>query len=251
MKMKKNRAKMKNKKDQAIGLNVHLKELRKRLVAVAIAFVIVMLAVFQFTPSIVDHFVTIAVDFGYRLVYLAPAELFAQYIKVALVISLAVLIPFIIYQIWAFCSPGLSKKERRYFLGGVSFGLVFFVVGIAFAYTTILPFMLRFFFEVNTSSMIEASISVSNYVSFIISTLLMFGLIFEMPVLISILSLIGLLNANLLIKGRKFVIVMIFLVCAIITPPDVVSQIMTSIPMILLFELSIGLSKVIGKRKAK
>lgn len=240
---------MKSNTDQAIGLNVHLKELRKRLVAVVIAFVIVIFAIFQFAPSIVEHFVSIAVEFGYRLVYLAPAELFGQYIKVALVISIAVLIPFIIYQIWAFCSPGLSKKERKLFLGGVSFGLIFFALGIAFAYVTILPFMLQFFFEVNTSSMIEASISVSNYVSFIISTLLMFGFIFEMPVLISILSLLGVLNANLLIKGRKFIIVLIFLVCAIITPPDVVSQILTAIPMILLFELSIGLSKLIGKRK--
>lgn len=240
---------MKSNTDQAIGLNVHLKELRKRLITVVISFVVAILVVFQFTPSIVEHFVKIAVKFGYRLVYLAPAELFGQYIKVALVISIAVIIPFLIYHIWAFCSPGLSKKERKLFLGGVIFGLIFFVIGIVFAYVTILPFMLRFFFEVNTSSVIEASISVSNYVSFIISTLLMFGFIFEMPVLISILSLLGVLNANLLIKGRKFIIVLIFLVCAIITPPDVVSQIMTSIPMILLFELSIGLSKLIGKRK--
>ena len=240
---------MKRNTDQAIGLNVHLKELRKRLVAVVIAFVLAILVVFQFTPSIVDHFVSIAARFGYRLVYLAPAELFGQYIKVAIVITIAVLIPFIIYQVWAFCSPGLSKKERGYFLGGISFGLLFFTIGIAFAYMTILPFMLRFFFEVNTSSMIQASISVSNYVSFIISTLLMFGLIFEMPVLISILSLLGVLNATLLMKGRRVIIVLIFFICAVITPPDVVSQIMTSIPMILLFELSIGLSKWIGKRR--
>lgn len=241
--------KQNKKTDEAIGLTAHLKELRSRILVVVAVFVVAILVSFQFVPGIVEHFVNIAVEIGYSLVYLAPAELFGQYVKVALVVSLCVLLPFIVYQIWAFCSPGLSKRENVYFIRAVSFGFISFVVGVIFAYFTILPFMLQFFYEVNSSSVITASISVANYVTFLLSTMLMFGAVFEMPVLISILTALGIINDSLLLKGRKLVIVVIFFVCAIITPPDIVSQIMVAIPMILLYELSIGISQIIGKKK--
>lgn len=243
--------KTKNKKDQKASLKSHLVELRKRIVTMVVTFLIVIIPAFEFAPYIVEYFCDIAVSYGYKIVYLSPTELFTQYIKVTLVIGISILIPLMIYHIWAFCKPGLKKKENRYFIGAVSFGFLSFVAGIVFSYYTILPFMLQFFISVNTSSNIAASISVANYIGFILSTLLIFGCIFEMPVIISTLSLLRIVKAELLKKGRKVVIVGIFFICAIITPPDVVSQIMVAIPMIMLYEVSIFISSLIEKQRNK
>ena len=249
LKKLKKKGNKKKDQDQTASLSSHLKELRKRIMVIAIVFLILVIPAFEIAPYIVEYFVDIAVAFGYRLIYLAPAELFTQYIKVTLVVSFSALLPLIFYQIWAFCRPGLKKKENLYFVGAVVFGFISFIIGVIFAYFTILPFMLQFFLSVNISSTITANISVSNYISFILSTLLTFGIIFEMPVII--LTAIGLLKSSFLEKGRKVIIVLIFLICAIITPPDIVSQIMVAIPMILLYQLSIIISHLIEKKKNK
>lgn len=251
MNLKKLTKKFSKKKDEATSLSSHLKELRKRIVAIAIVFIILVIPAFEVAPYIVEYFVDIAVKYGYNLIYLAPAELFTQYIKVTLVISFSALLPFIFYQIWSFCRPGLKKKENGYFISAVVFGFISFIVGVVFAYFTILPFMLQFFFSVNISSTITANISVSNYISFILSTLLTFGLIFEMPVIITILTALGILKSSFLEKGKKVIIVLIFFICAIITPPDIVSQIMVALPMILLYQFSIAISRLIEKKKMK
>lgn len=238
-----------SKVDVAANLSTHLTELRNRIMVVLAALVVSIIIGFQFAPYIVEQLVQIAKRYGYALVYLAPAELFGQYIKVTLVMSVSVIMPFILYQLWAFCRPGLKDQENKYFVRTMIFGFLCFVIGVVFAYYTILPFMLQFFIQVNISSTIQASISVSNYISFILSTFLTFGIIFEMPVVISTLTGLGLLTPKLLTKSRKVVIVLIFFICAIITPPDVVSQVMMAIPMVLLYELSARISSIIYKRK--
>lgn len=232
-----------------MGLVEHLGELRGRLVKIAITLAIAFLICFNFSHVIVNTLVDVARVYGYKLIYLAPAELFMQYIKVALIASVICALPIILYQIWAFLKPGLSKRENRLLLCSLFFGLVCFVIGIFFAYKLIFPFMLSFFININLSSHITASISISNYISFVITSLTTFGVIFEMPVVIALLTKLGLLKPEWLVEGRKLVIIVIFIVCAVITPPDVVSQLMVAIPMILLFEISIRISQFLNKSK--
>ena len=127
------------------------------------------------------------------------------------------------------------------------FGLLFFVVGVLFAYYISVPFMLYFLKEFGAGSDIIASISIQEYVMFLTTVFMIFGVIFEMPVISVLLSLVGVLMAKYLIKARKPAIIIIFIVAAIVTPPDIVSQIMVAVPMVALYELSIVLCRIFSK----
>lgn len=234
---------------KAVSITVHFKELRKRLITTFVAFLLCFLICFNFAADLVQFLSQMAIEYGYQLIYLAPTELFGQYIKVALIVSVSTVMPLLIFQIFAFCKPGLKEKEKKYFLQTILSGFGCFIIGLIFAFYIILPFMLRFFIEISNDSIIQASISISNYVNFIISILLMFGIIFEMPVVVTLLTRLHLVNPKFLKRIRKLVIVLIFIICAIITPPDIISQIMVAIPMILLYEASIQISSMLYRKK--
>ena len=237
--------------DGTMGLTDHLRELRNRMVIIVISAVIGFVICFWFSARIVDFLVDVAVRYGYELVYLSPSELFLQYMKVGLIGAIVIMSPVILFQIWGFLKPGLTKKERKVLLPSLFFGLLCFIVGVAFAYFIMMPFMLSFFFNVNISQNIAASISVENYLNFILSISLTMGLVFELPVVIAILSLFGLVSPDLLKKGRKPAIVLIFIIGALITPPDITSQIMVAVPMIFLYQISITVSSIIYKNRKK
>lgn len=229
----------------------HLSELRRRLVAVAVVFLASAVVCFHFSNLAVEELVRIAVGAGYRLVYLAPAEMFSQYIKVSLVGALSLSVPLILYEVLAFVRPGLKKKETRMLALALLSGLVFFVGGVVFSFLLIFPFLLTFFFNINASSYVVASVSIANYIDFVMTTLVTFGVIFEMPVVIALLTSLGVITPEMLLKSRKFVIVIIFVVSAVITPPDVVSQLIVAGPMLILFELSTRVSALLYKSRRK
>lgn len=236
--------------DGSMGLTDHLAELRNRIIVIIISALIGFLVCFWFAPQLIRFVTDMAVGYGYELVYLSPTELSLQYIKVGLLGAVVIMSPIILYEIWAFLSPGLTAKEKKALFPALLFGLFCFVAGAVFAYKVMLPFMLQFFFNVNTNSDIAASISVENYLSFILSAVLTFGITFELPVVIAVLTQFGLVGPGILKRARKVAIVLIFLVGALITPPDVTSQIMVALPMIVLYQISIWVSTLIeGKRK--
>lgn len=237
--------------DGSMGLVDHLAELRKRITVIILSALIGFVLCFTFASRLVNYVADMAIGFGYDLVYLAPTELFMQYIKVGILGAIVIMSPVILYEIWAFLSPGLTTNEKKALLPALFFGLFCFVVGAAFSYKIMLPFMLQFFFNVNTSSDIAASISVENYLNFILSAVLTFGITFELPVVIAILTQFGLVRPELLKKGRKIAIVLIFLVGALITPPDITSQIMVALPMIVLYQISILVSSVIDRKRKR
>lgn len=162
-----------------------------------------------------------------------------QYFSVALLAGVIITLPVILFNIWAFVQPGLRKNENLLFLSAMIFGLICFALGVLFAYKVMFPFMLHFLIELSEGSKITSSISVQNYMDFLLSIFLVFGLVFELPVVSVLLTQMGLLKPAWMKKGRRVIIVVIFLVAAFITPPDIVSQIMVAIPMVGLYELSI------------
>ena len=172
-----------------------------------------------------------------------------MYLNVALLAALVLAFPVIAYHVYAFCSPGLSKRERFFVLAALIAGTFCFCLGVAFARFISLPFMLRFLIQFTFQVDVSASISIDQYVSFLLTVFTIFGLVFELPVISVLLTGLGLIRAEWLKKGRKVMIVLIFVLAAIITPPDVVSQIMVAVPMIGLYEVSIGLSRLVGRRK--
>lgn len=173
------------------------------------------------------------------------------YFSIALLGAVILAFPVIAYEIFAFCSPGLRQKEKTMMLLGMIFGTVFFALGVLFAYLVTLPFMLHFLITFSTDVPIAASISIEEYVNFLLMVFTIFGVIFELPVLSVILTALGVVRPSWLVSARKVMIVAIFFVAAIITPPDIVSQIMVAIPIIALYEFSILLSRIVYKMKRK
>ena len=159
--------------------------------------------------------------------------------------------PFLVFQIWRFVSPALRKREKKAILPALFGGFGFFLLGGLFAYKISLPFMIQFLINYSSSDFISSAISVASYLDFMIGMLLTFGLVFEEPMLAFIFSNLGIITPMLLRKVRSYAILVIFILAAIITPPDVVSQFMIALPMLALYELSIIISSVIYKRRQK
>lgn len=235
--------------DGSMSLSGHLRELRNRILICVILLVVVFGVCLSFAPRLVTLLTDMGRRYDYVYVYIAPQELFLVYMNVALVGAVVVCFPVLAYQVYAFCSPGLSGKERGYISGALIAGGLCFLVGVAFAYFISLPFMLRFLIQFTGEVDVAASISIQQYVSFLLTVFVIFGLVFELPVVSVLLTGLGLVKAEWLVKGRKVMIVVIFVLAAIITPPDIVSQIMVAIPMLALYEISIALSRVVGRAR--
>ena len=244
-------SKQTNDGELVMGLSDHLREFRNRLFICVIVFVIAMLAAFAFSYEINAYLETLHGGL-YELINLKPGETFTQHIKLAMIVGLCVDSPLILYEIFAFASPGLKENERKTLMFFLIGGLGFFVLGVLFALNIMIPFLLQFYANYAGYSLANPmTSSLENYITLCLSTMLTLGIVFEMPILVVLLTQIGIVKPDLLKKGRRLIIVAVFVVAAIITPPDVVSQIMVAIPMLLLFELSIVLSRVIYKRKLK
>ena len=237
--------------DGSMSLSGHLRELRNRILVCVILLVVVFGVCLSFAPQIVTLLTDMGERYNYVYVYIAPQELFLVYMNVALVGAVVVCFPVLAYQIYAFCSPGLSGKERGYISGSLIAGGLCFLLGVAFAYFISLPFMLRFLIQFTGEVDVSASISIQQYVSFLLTVFVIFGLVFELPVVSVLLTGLGLVKAEWLVKGRKVMVVIIFVLAAIITPPDIVSQVMVAVPMLGLYEISIALSRVVGKAKKR
>ena len=232
-----------------MSISGHLKELRNRVLICVIVLVVGFCACLGIAPTLVTIFTDMGKPFDYEFVYLAPQELLMQYFSIAFVGSLIISFPVLAYHIYSFCSPGMTKKERSYIKIGLFSGTIFFVLGIAFARLVSVPFMLRFLISFTGEVSVSASISIQQYISFLLTVFLIFGIVFEMPVVTVVLTALGILRAEWLAKGRKIMIVAIFFLAAVITPPDVISQILIAVPMLLLYEISILLCKLVGKRR--
>ncbi|WP_406243472.1 twin-arginine translocase subunit TatC [Tissierella carlieri] len=232
--------------DKQLTLVEHLSELRKRIIIIFIAIILGAVASYKYIDIIIEYMVKPAQKLEF--IYLSPPELFMAYIKIAIVVGIIISSPISLMQIWLFVKPGLKKNERKYLLLALYLGIVFFLVGSVFAYFTIIPITIEFFTQVSVEQ-IAPLFSFDSYLSFISSLLFSFGLVFELPLLIILLTQLNLITANTLKKYRKIVILIIFIIAAILTPPDVVSQVLLALPMVFLYELSIWISAWIGRRK--
>lgn len=244
------RKKKQENKDQ-MALSGHLKELRNRVAICVVCLVVAFLVCLNYAPQLVEFLTDMGKAYGYQYIYVAPQELLMQHFSISLLASVCITFPVLLYQIWAFVRPGLKKKENLVFVLAVTFGLVCFLVGVYFAYKIMLPFMLEFLIGVSAGTEIAASITVANYITFLLTMFLIFGIVFELPVLSVILTQLGLVKVEWMKKGRRFVIVIIFFVAAVITPPDIVSQVMVAVPMMGLYEISILICTILMKFRRK
>jgi len=229
----------------------HLEELRKRLVICAIAIGIGFIFSYIFAKQLFSYLIlplTKVLPDDSRLIFTNLPEMFIAYIKVALVAGIILAIPIIFYQLWMFLAPALYQKEKKYIIPFVLFSSILFAVGALFGYLVVFPYGFKFFISFATED-IQALPSVKQYFSFAIRLLLAFGLVFEMPIVVLFLTKIGLITPDKMKKFRKFAILGSFILSAILTPPDVATQLMMALPIIILYEISIFLSKAIYRKK--
>jgi len=188
-------------------------------------------------------------DANFRLIYLSPADPFFVTLKLAVVVGILLSFPILVYQIWAFLSPALEKHEKRAIVPALYLGLILFSAGVALAYFVALPLTMTFF-QGFQAEFLEEQLEVSNTLAFITKLLIGFGVIFELPVVVMILSALGLVTPEFLKSKRRHAMVLITVLASFLTPGDVITlTIMLMVPLFFLYEFSILLSRMIWKRK--
>lgn len=221
-------------KDGSMSIIAHLTELRKRLIRSLIAIGIGSCIAYYFIEDIM-HLLTGPAG---KLYYMQPAEAFFTYIKVAIFVGFLIALPIVLYQIWRFVLPALIGMERYLISVIVPISLILFIAGIAFSFFLVLPAAVKFLVGFSTQEL-QPMFSIKQYFDFVIAFLLPFGFIFELPLAIVILAKVGIVSSKFLAKQQRLVIFLTFVIGAVISPtPDIFSQCMIAIPMILLYEIS-------------
>jgi len=242
-----------NTDDNGMHFIEHLDELRGRLIKSTIALVVVMVACAFFSDLLVNQILIAPLkNSGDNIILqnLVPYGQISLYLQVIFFSGFILAFPFLVNQIWQFVLPGLKESERSATKFVISFISLSFFAGIAFGYFVFLPISLKFFAGFGTS-LIENNIAVQDYVSFFIGALLTAGLVFELPFISYVLSKIGLLTPAFMRFYRKHAIVTLLIIAALVTPStDLVTQLVIAIPMILLYELSIGISGYVNRKNS-
>lgn len=187
----------------------------------------------------------------FTLQSLEMGEQFSVHIWISITVGFIIAFPFIIWEFWKFISPGLYEKERK---GAVAFIIVssfLFFVGVLFGYYVITPLSVNFLGNYSVSALVERNIKINSYISLLRSSVLASGLIFELPIVMYFLTKMGLITPDFLKQYRKHALVIVLILSAVITPPDIVSQVIVSIPILILYEVSIFISKVVLKNELK
>jgi len=226
----------------------HLEELRWRLIKSGLAVIVCAIPCGIFWEKIFDFVMLYPLhlaDAKPRIIYTEPTEAVILSFKIALSGGLILAAPVIFYQLWQFVSPGLYKNEKKFVLPTVIASTFFFIAGIAFSYVT-LPLVLRFLTGFAASRM-EPFFKPKDYFGFILKITLSFGVVFELPVVSFVLSKIGLLTPGFLIRNFRYSTIIIFLLAAILTPPDILSQLLLALPLLILYGISIAVAAVARK----
>jgi sec-independent protein translocase protein TatC len=233
--------------DQELGLIEHLDELRKRLIITVVAFIIFFFVGFAYVEEIYKWFVR---DLEVKLIVLGPSDVVWIYFMLASVIAIVGTIPILAIQIWLFVKPALKPIEQKVSLSYIPALFILFIVGLCFGYFVILPNVLGFLVELG-GDMLASNYTAEKYFRFIMNMTVPFGVLFELPVVIMFLTSLGVINPYVLGKLRKYAYFALIITAVVITPPDPISDFLVSIPLLLLYEISITLSKVVYKRKLK
>ena len=234
-----------------IPFTAHLEELRKRLIVCFIAVGIGFVLSYGFKEKLFDVLtmpLISVMESGDKIIFTGLPEAFFTYLKVAFLSGIILAAPVIFYQFWMFVAPGLYKKEKSLLVPIVILSTVFFIGGALFGYFIVFPWGFKFFLGF-ASETIKPLPSMREYLSFSAKLLLAFGLVFELPLVITFLARLGLVSVGFLKKNRKYALLLFFVAAAIITPPDVVTQIMMALPLMVLYEISIIGARIFGKKK--
>lgn len=243
---------MENPTEEKLPLTDHLEELRKRLVRVLIVVGLGFGVCYTFKDwsfEVITRPLVEVLPPNTALVYTGLPEAFFIHMKIAFFASLFLTSPYTLYQIWKFISPGLYTKEKKYVVPFVLSSTLLFVGGVLFGYFIALPPAFKFFVSFTTEAL-KPMVTFREYLGLTLKFLLAFGLSFEMPVFMFFLTKLGIVNATMLARQRRYAVLVIFIAAAVLTPsPDILSQILMAVPLMFLYEVSIVVSKIAGRKR--
>jgi sec-independent protein translocase protein TatC len=234
--------------DKEMTVYEHIGELRKRLIIVVVFFFFAMVAGFFLAEPIIvylqhaDEAKELTMN-AFRIT--DPIKIYMQF---AFIIALILTSPVLLYQLWAFISPGLYEKERKVTLSYIPLSLFLFLSGVAFSYFVLFPFVIDFMIGFAEQLSINQVIGINEYFQFLFQLTIPFGLLFQLPVIVMFLTRLGIVTPMFLIKIRKYAYFVLLVIAALITPPDILSQIMVTLPLLVLYEISIIISKFAYKK---
>ncbi|SDV51268.1 Sec-independent protein translocase TatC [Chitinasiproducens palmae] len=232
----------------------HLVELRNRIVRAGLAVIVVFVSLVYWAP---DIFRLLArpllqnLPAGGKMIVTDVTGSFFVPMKVTLMVAFVIALPIVLYQIWAFVAPGLYQHEKRLVTPLVSSSYVLFLAGMAFAYYVVFPTIFRVMAHYNAPLGAEMSTDIDNYLSFTLTMFLCFGITFEVPIVVVLLVRLGFLTVAKLKEIRPYVIVGAFVISAVVTPPDVVSQLILAVPLVVLYEVGLIAAALLNRRAAK
>ena len=230
--------------DKKLSLVEHLEELKSRVIKSIVFIIISAVLIYNY----IDILIPILIKPVGRLVFISPQEAFIVNIKIAFLGGLFLSSPVILYQLWRFISRALKRNEKKYALIFGLLSFVFFISGCVFGYFIIIPIGMNFLLGFS-SEFVRPMISISKYVSFAATLIFAFSLVFQLPLIILFLTQIGVVTPKFLSKRRKEVLVFIFILAAVFTPPDVITQILMALPLIILYELGVIFSKIMYRSR--
>lgn len=250
MMQKKMKQNQNNSEEHHMTLIDHLRELRTCIVRAGFSIFVGMCLCWGISDQIFEIIRKPIVPYlqGGGLVFTAPMDKFLAHIKIAFVMGIVVSTPFWLYQLWKFISPALYKSEKKLALGFVFAGTVQFLIGAGFCYFVVFPGAFEFLMKFG-GTVDKPMITISQYLDFFSQTIIIFGLTFEVPVVIAFLGLIGLVSHKFLKQKRRYAIVVNAIIAAIATPPDFISMILLFLPLLLMYEISVFLVGAFEKRK--
>lgn len=237
---------------RAQSLYEHLAELRKRIINCIYILLIATSVSYYFSEQLFNFVRAPIAPFlpGGGLIYTGPMDKFVAHLKLAVVAGVMFSCPFWLYQVWKFVAPGLYQKEKRYTFGFIISGTVLFFIGILFSYYVALPMAFEFLMTFG-GTVDKPMISIEAYMGFFTQMCLMFGAAFELPLIIVILGMIGLVSQKFLRQNRRYAVMILAIIAAIITPPDVLSMTLMLAPMILLYEISVIIVGIFEKKRVQ
>ena len=229
----------------------HLDELRKRLLIVMYFFIAALVVGFFLSKPMIYQMQNAPWAREIQMHAFQVTDPLKIYLVVIIIIGFVIILPVIMYQLWAFISPGLHSNERKLTLSYIPIVFVLMLFGMAFGYFILVPYIIDFTFDLSSDMGIETTIGINQYFGFLLRTVIPFGFIFQMPILVLFLTQLGIITPMFLKKNRKYAYFILLVIAALIAPPDLMTHIMLTIPMIVLYEVSIYISKIGYRRYLK
>ncbi|MFD1849482.1 twin-arginine translocase subunit TatC [Oceanobacillus bengalensis] len=223
----------------------HLSELRNRLIVTLVLFFIFFIVGFIFVEDIYSFF---AKDLDFKLTAISPGEILWVYFSMAGLIAITATIPILAFQVWSFVKPALTPKERKVTLAYIPALFLLFIAGLVFGYFLFTQFIIPFLLNLN-NGMFEVMFTIDKYFKFLMRVTFPLAVLFELPLIIMFLTTLGIVTPELLSKSRRYAYLILIIISTLITPPDFITPILVSIPLILIYEVSVILSKRVYRKK--